>query len=39
VVRLLVTLVPALVRIGVVVEPHELNGEPGAILRDATERS
>jgi len=34
VVRLLVTLVPALVRIGVVVEPHELNGEPGAILRD-----
>jgi RNA polymerase sigma-70 factor (ECF subfamily) len=32
--RLLVTLVPAFVRIGVVLEPHELNGEPGAILRD-----
>jgi RNA polymerase sigma-70 factor, ECF subfamily len=32
--RLLVSLVPAYLRIGIVVEPHELNGEPGAILRD-----
>jgi RNA polymerase sigma-70 factor (ECF subfamily) len=32
--RLLAKMVPALLRIGVVVEPHELNGEPGAILRD-----
>jgi RNA polymerase sigma-70 factor (ECF subfamily) len=32
--RLLTTMVPALVRIGVVVEPHEVNGEPGAIFRD-----
>jgi RNA polymerase sigma-70 factor (ECF subfamily) len=32
--RLLATMVPAFVRIGVVVEPHEVNGEPGAILRD-----
>ena len=32
--RLLATLVPSFVRIGVVVEPHEVNGEPGAIFRD-----
>jgi RNA polymerase sigma-70 factor, ECF subfamily len=32
--RLLARMVPAFIRIGVVVEPHELNGEPGAILRD-----
>jgi RNA polymerase sigma-70 factor, ECF subfamily len=31
--QLLATMVPAFLRIGVVVEPHELNGEPGAILR------
>jgi RNA polymerase sigma-70 factor, ECF subfamily len=32
--RLLATMVPAFVRIGVVVEPHQVNGQPGAILRD-----
>jgi RNA polymerase sigma-70 factor (ECF subfamily) len=32
--RLLASMVPAFLRIGVVVEPHELNGELGAILRD-----
>ena len=32
--RLLATMVPAFVRIGVVVEPHEVNGQPGAIFRD-----
>jgi RNA polymerase sigma-70 factor, ECF subfamily len=32
--RLLATMVPAFVRIGVVVEPHEVHGEPGAIFRD-----
>jgi RNA polymerase sigma-70 factor (ECF subfamily) len=32
--RLLATMVPAFVRIGVVVEPHQVNGEPGAIFRD-----
>jgi RNA polymerase sigma-70 factor (ECF subfamily) len=26
--------VPAFARIGVVVEPHEMNAQPGAILRD-----
>jgi RNA polymerase sigma-70 factor, ECF subfamily len=32
--RVLATMVPAVLQIGIVVEPHELNGEPGAILRD-----
>jgi RNA polymerase sigma-70 factor (ECF subfamily) len=32
--RLLASMVPAFVRIGVVVEPHQVNGEPGAIFRD-----
>jgi RNA polymerase sigma-70 factor, ECF subfamily len=32
--RLLATMVPPFVRIGVVVEPHEVNGQPGAIFRD-----
>jgi RNA polymerase sigma-70 factor, ECF subfamily len=27
-------MVPLFVRIGVVVEPHEVNGQPGAIFRD-----
>ena len=32
--RVLAALVPPFVRIGVVVEPHEVNGQPGAIFRD-----
>ena len=32
--RLLAAMIPPLVRIGVVVEPHEVNGQPGAIFRD-----
>src|ERR671910_160824 len=32
--RLLATIVPPFVRIGVVVEPHQVNGQPGAIFRD-----
>jgi RNA polymerase sigma-70 factor, ECF subfamily len=32
--RLLATMVPAFVRIGVVVEPHAVNGQPGAVFRD-----
>jgi RNA polymerase sigma-70 factor, ECF subfamily len=32
--RLLATMVPAFVRIGVVVEPREVNGQPGAIFHD-----
>jgi len=32
--RLLATMVPAFVRVGVVVEPREVNGQPGAIFRD-----
>jgi RNA polymerase sigma-70 factor, ECF subfamily len=32
--RLLASMVPAFLRIGVVVEPHEVNGELGGILRD-----
>jgi RNA polymerase sigma-70 factor (ECF subfamily) len=32
--RVLAALVPAFVRIGGLVEPHEVNGQPGAILRD-----
>jgi RNA polymerase sigma-70 factor, ECF subfamily len=32
--RVLSATVPLLVRIGVAVEPHEVNGQPGAIFRD-----
>jgi RNA polymerase sigma-70 factor, ECF subfamily len=32
--RLLVGILPPLVKIGGVVEPHEVNGQPGAIFRD-----
>ena len=32
--RVLASIVPPFVRIGVVVEPHEVNGQPGAIFRD-----
>lgn len=34
VVRMLAALVPPFVQIGVVVEPQELNGQPGAVFRD-----
>ena len=34
VVRVLVALVPPFVRIGGIVEPHRVNGQPGAIVRD-----
>ncbi len=32
--RVLAAIIPPLVRIGVVVEPHAVNGQPGAIFRD-----
>ena len=32
--RVLAAIVPPFVQIGVVVEPHEVNGQPGAIFRD-----
>ena len=32
--RVLAAFIPPLVRVGVVVEPHEVNGQPGAIFRD-----
>ncbi|MFE1881985.1 RNA polymerase subunit sigma-24, partial [Streptomyces diastatochromogenes] len=32
--RLLAWIFPALVRIGVTFEPHEVNGRPGAVFRD-----
>ena len=32
--RVLAALVPPFVRIGGVVEPHQVNGQPGAIFRD-----
>ena len=32
--RVLASIFPRLVRIGVTLEPHEVNGQPGAILRD-----
>jgi RNA polymerase sigma-70 factor, ECF subfamily len=32
--RLLASMIPAFVRIGVVLEPHEMNAQPGGILRD-----
>ena len=36
--RALAALVPPLVRVGGVVEPHEVNGQPGAIVRDRDTR-
>ncbi|MGH3881316.1 MAG: RNA polymerase sigma-70 factor [Actinophytocola sp.] len=36
--RLLASFFPALGRISAYVEPHELNGQPGAILRDRDDR-
>ncbi|MGI8868071.1 MAG: RNA polymerase sigma-70 factor [Mycobacteriales bacterium] len=36
--RVLTAIVPPLVRIGVVVEPHEVNGQPGAIFRDRDDK-
>ncbi|HYJ67550.1 MAG TPA: RNA polymerase sigma-70 factor [Nocardioidaceae bacterium] len=32
--RLLTAMIPPFVQIGVTVEPHEMNGQPGAIFRD-----
>ena len=32
--RVLAAIIPLLARIGVDVEPHEVNGQPGAIFRD-----
>jgi RNA polymerase sigma-70 factor (ECF subfamily) len=32
--RLFASLVPWMIEVGVVVEPHEVNGQPGAIFRD-----
>jgi RNA polymerase sigma-70 factor, ECF subfamily len=32
--RVLVSILPWFVRVGVVVEPHQVNGQPGAIFRD-----
>jgi len=32
--RVLAASIPLLIRIGVVVEPHEVNGQPGALFRD-----
>jgi len=32
--RVLASNLPWMVRIGVALEPHEMNGQPGAILRD-----
>jgi RNA polymerase sigma-70 factor (ECF subfamily) len=37
--RVLAGLMPPMARIGVVLEPHELNGQPGAILRDRNNRA
>jgi RNA polymerase sigma-70 factor, ECF subfamily len=31
---LLFSIIPAFVRIGGVIEPHQINGQPGAIFRD-----
>jgi RNA polymerase sigma-70 factor, ECF subfamily len=36
--RVLAALVTPFVRIGVVVEPHEVNGQPGAIFRDRDDK-
>jgi hypothetical protein len=32
--RVLAAIIPPLVRIGIGVEPHQVNGQPGAIFRD-----
>jgi RNA polymerase sigma-70 factor, ECF subfamily len=32
--RVLATMIPPLTRIGVMIEPHQVNGQPGAIFRD-----
>jgi RNA polymerase sigma-70 factor, ECF subfamily len=32
--RVLAAILPPMVRIGVVIEPHQINGQPGAIFRD-----
>jgi RNA polymerase sigma-70 factor, ECF subfamily len=34
VVRVLTVMLPPFLRIGGVVEPHDVNGQPGAIIRD-----
>jgi RNA polymerase sigma-70 factor (ECF subfamily) len=36
--RVLVTMFPAMARVGVHVEPCEVNGQPGAVFRDRDER-
>jgi len=36
--RVLAAIIPPFVRIGGVVEPHELNGQPGAIFRDKDDK-
>jgi hypothetical protein len=36
--RVLFAMVPSFVRIGVVVEPHEVNGQSGAIFRDRDDK-
>jgi RNA polymerase sigma-70 factor (ECF subfamily) len=36
--RVLAAVFPPLVRIGVVVEPHQVNGQPGAVFRDSDGR-
>jgi RNA polymerase sigma-70 factor (ECF subfamily) len=36
--RVLASTFPWFVRIGVVVEPHEVNGQPGAIFRDRDDK-
>ena len=36
--RLLASIVPPLVRIEVTFEPHEMNGQPGAIFRDRDDK-
>jgi RNA polymerase sigma-70 factor (ECF subfamily) len=36
--RLLASVFPSLVRIGVELEPHEMNGQPGAIFRDRDDK-
>jgi RNA polymerase sigma-70 factor, ECF subfamily len=36
--RLLASMLPWLVRIGVEVDPHEVNGQPGAIFRDRDDK-
>ncbi len=38
VVRVFASLVPWMIEVGVVVEPHEVNGQPGAIFRDRDDK-